>query len=144
MLIKVFIILTILLQSLFYNGGLVTIDCNNEISLNFIIDGRYLKTVSNTQGHGDIISYTIVGSNSYIVYVRAHNTKLDFEEWQGKIKAKTTNFVSKSGYRDSLYWRTDEFYLENYKGRFCLLHGSGKDSLEINKIMDSAYFKRKD
>ncbi len=109
----------------------------------FTIEGRYLKSYSNTEGHGDIITYTVVGSNSYIVYARVHNTKLDFEEWQGKIKAKTTNLVSKVGHRDGNYWRTDEFYMENNARRVCILHGCGKDSLEINRIMDSACIKKR-
>ncbi len=37
-------------------------DCNNETSLSFIIEGRYLKAYSNTDGHGDIIT-NVVGND---------------------------------------------------------------------------------
>ncbi len=141
--LKLFLIFSFLFQSGFYEGGWITEVLKDKFSLNFYIDGRYLKKYHNTGGHGTIISYTLVESNAHFVIANVVNANFDFETWPEASRKEIGNRVRKTGIKDGNYWRTDCFYIKGESGRLCLLHGYGKDSLAINKIMDTAHVEDK-
>lgn len=139
--LKLFLVLSFIFQSGFYEGGWITEVLKDNFSLNFYIDGRYLKKYHNTGGHGTIISYTLVESNAHFVIANVVNANFDFETWPETSTKKSDSLTTRTGVRGDDYWRTDSFFVKGHLGQLCLLHGFGKDSLEINRIMDSAYIK---
>ena len=139
----VFLTFALVLQGMFHNGGWVGIPLQNkeEDKVLFCIPGRYYESATDTHGHGTMVGYDLVGSGTHIVYARAFNAELEIENWPANQKIITNSKIVRKGIRGGMYWRSDAFLKES-GGIVFTLYGYGKDSLEINHILDSAHIGR--
>ena len=137
---SLFLTIALALQGMFHNGGWVEINLHNkqENKVLFCIPRRYYESHTDTHGHGTLIVYDLVGSATHIVYARAYNAELEIENWTAKFKSVTESKIVRKGIREGMYWRSDAFLKESGEIEFTL-YGYGKDSLEINCILDSAH-----
>ena len=120
----------------------ITLSLNNdEGRVLFCIPGSYYESATETHGHGIMIGYDLVGSETHIVYSRMYNAELEIENWIADQKIITDSKIVRKGLREGMYWRSDAFLKES-GGTVFTLYGYGKDSLEINHILDSAHFEQ--
>lgn len=137
---SLFLTIALALQGMFHNRGWVEINLQNkeENKVLFCIPRRYYESHTDTNGHGTLIGYDLVGSATHIVYARAYNAELEIENWTAKYKSVTESKIVRKGIREGMYWRSDAFLKESGEIEFTL-YGYGKDSLEINYILNSAH-----
>jgi len=135
-----FLTIALVLQGIFRNGGWIEINLQNkeEDKVMFCIPNRYYESPTDTHGHGTMIGYDLVGSETHIVYTRTYNAELEIENWTDNQKIITDSKIVRKGIREGMYWRSDAFLKESGEIVFTL-YGYGKDSLEINHILDSAH-----
>ena len=138
-----FITIALVLQGVFHNGGWVEINLQNKEKdkVLFCIPKRYYESPTDTHGHGTMIGYDLVGSETHIVYARFINAELEIESWTAKQEILTESKIVRKGIREGMYWRSDAFLKESGEIEFTL-YGYGKDSLEINHILDSAHIDK--
>ena len=136
----IFLTIALVLQGMFHNGGWVEISLQNkeEDKVLFCIPRRYYESHTDTHGHGTMIGYDLVGSETHIVYSRAINAELEIESWTANRETITDSKIVKKGIREGIYWRSDAFIKDSGEIVFTLF-GYGKDSLEINHILDLIY-----
>ena len=138
-----FLTIALVLQGMFHNGGWVEINLQNkeEDKVLFCIPHRYYESHTDTNGHGTLIGYDLVGLATHIVYARTYNAELEIEDWTANYQIITDSKIVRKGIREGMYWRSDAFLKESGEILFTL-YGYGKDSLAINHIMDSAHIDR--
>lgn len=139
----IFLTIALVLQGMFHNGGWVEISLQNkeEDKVLFCIPRRYYESHTDTHGHGTMIGYDLVGSETHIVYSRAINAELEIESWTANRETIADSKIVKKGIREGIYWRSDAFIKDSGEIVFTLF-GYGKDSLEINHILDSAHIDK--
>ena len=138
-----FLTIALVLQGIFHNGGWIEINLQNkeEDKVMFCIPNRYYESPTDTHGHGTMIGYDLVGSETHIVYTRTYNAELEIENWTDNQKIITDSKIVRKGIREGMYWRSDAFIKDSGEIVFTLF-GYGKDSLEINHILDSAHIDK--
>jgi len=136
---QVLVLFILLLQGLFCDSGWVIVDLHNieNEKACFYIPRRYYQSVPDSQGHGTLLDYDLIGTGSHISFSNASSIEFEMENWEAEQVVFTDTRIVKKGIRDGLYWRYD-IYLRETGGRLFTLCGFGKDSLEINHILDSA------
>ena len=139
---KCLIIIVLLLQGVFCSRGRIEISLmnSNDNKVIFDIPKRYYKSNIDTQGHGIMMSYDLVGSETHIIYSSASNTEIDIDNWTANQDITTGPKRIRKGIRNGIFWRSDSYFTNN-GGRSFIIYGYGQDSLEITRILDSVQIK---
>lgn len=131
-------ILILLFSNLFSPSGWVTIDLNNKEKefVQFYLPKRYYSNTTDTDGHGIIIGYDLIESDTHIIFSKVSGITIEIDDWSYSSENTKSEKVVRKGIRNELFWRYDKYFSETGDNCFTL-YGYGRDSLEINEILDS-------